>query len=115
MQEKIKLLISFLYNNMCTYTISSHTDIFEIQITDSEESLSTFVNLFPSCLCERGIENSVPRIAVWHHDAYRGMSNGDPRNGVFYSLLTQIMNFCSCSLLYFDLKISPLVFPSMLK
>ena len=34
---------------MCTYTtISSHTDHFEIQKRDSEESLLTFVNLFPT-------------------------------------------------------------------
>ena len=33
---------------MCTYNaISSHTDHFEIQKRDSEESLLTFVNLFP--------------------------------------------------------------------
>ena len=32
---------------MCTYnTINSHTDHFEIQKRDSEESLLTFVNLF---------------------------------------------------------------------
>ena len=41
--------ILFLYNNMCTYnTITSHTYHFEIQKRDSEESLLTFVNLFPS-------------------------------------------------------------------
>ena len=35
--------------NMCTYNaISSHTDHFEIQKMDSEESLLTFVDLFPS-------------------------------------------------------------------
>ena len=34
---------------MCTYnTISSHTDHFEIQKRDSEDSLLTFVNLFPT-------------------------------------------------------------------
>ena len=34
---------------MCTYNaISSHTDHFEIQKRDSEESLLTFVNLFPN-------------------------------------------------------------------
>ena len=33
---------------MCTYnTISSHTGHFEIQKRDSEESLLTFVDLFP--------------------------------------------------------------------
>ena len=37
---------------MCTYNaISSHTDHYEIQKRDSEESLLTFVNLFPSCIC----------------------------------------------------------------
>ena len=34
---------------MCTYNaISSHTDHYELQKRDSEESLLTFVNLFPS-------------------------------------------------------------------
>ena len=34
---------------MCTYNaVSSHTDHFEIQKRDSEESLLTLVNLFPS-------------------------------------------------------------------
>ena len=34
---------------MCTYNaISLHTDHYEIQKRDSEESLLTFVNLFPS-------------------------------------------------------------------
>ena len=40
--------ISCLYNNMCTHnTISSHKDHFEIHKRDSEESILTFVNLFP--------------------------------------------------------------------
>ena len=34
---------------MCTYNeISSHTDHYEVQKRDSEESLLTFVNLFHS-------------------------------------------------------------------
>ena len=28
--------------------------------------------------CEGMIEKSVPRIAVWHHEACRVMTNGDP-------------------------------------
>ena len=28
--------------------------------------------------CKGRIENSVPRIAVWHHEASRVMTNGDP-------------------------------------
>ena len=50
--------------------------------------------------CERGLEKSVPRIAVWHHEACLMMTNGDPkgqiflsyphRNNVFYFLLTTV-------------------------
>ena len=40
---------------MCTYNaISSHTYHFEIQKRDSEESLLTFVNLFPSAYTLEG-------------------------------------------------------------
>ena len=28
--------------------------------------------------CEGRIEKSVPRIAIWHHEACRLMANGDP-------------------------------------
>ena len=51
---------------MCTYdTITSHTYHFEIQKRDSEESLLTFVNLFPmffisflwSVVCKRPVIN----------------------------------------------------------
>ena len=45
---------------MCTYNaISSHTDHFEIQKRDLEESLSTFVNLFPRKGCIGNTESSV--------------------------------------------------------
>ena len=45
----IQTFISFLYNGMCTCnTISSHTDHFKVQKSDSDESILTFVNLFPS-------------------------------------------------------------------
>ena len=33
--------------------------------------------------CENRIEKSVPRIAVWHHEACRVMKNGDPEGRVF--------------------------------
>ena len=43
---------------MCTYNaISSHTDHYEIQKRDSEESLLTFVNLFPSYINIRNTIN----------------------------------------------------------
>ena len=33
--------------------------------------------------CEGRIEKSVPKIAVWHHVAYRVMTNGDPEGRIF--------------------------------
>ena len=53
--------------------------------------------------CEGRIEKSIPRIAVWHHEACRVMINGDPEgriflsyphtnNGFFY-LLTTVFNY----------------------
>ena len=66
--------------------------------------------------CEGRIKKSVPRITVWHHVACRVMANGDPEgriflcrvitNGdpegrIFLSTLTQIMNYFSCSPLFF--------------
>ena len=35
--------------------------------------------------CEGRIEKSVPRIAVWHHEACRAMTNGDPEGRIFLS------------------------------
>ena len=35
--------------------------------------------------CEGRIEKSVPRIAVWHHEACRVMTNGDPEGRIFLS------------------------------
>ena len=33
--------------------------------------------------CEGRIEKSVQRIAVWHHEACRVMTNGDPEGQIF--------------------------------
>ena len=35
--------------------------------------------------CEGRIEKPVPRIAVWHHEACRVMTNGDPKGRNFLS------------------------------
>ena len=53
--------------------------------------------------CEGRIEKSVPRIAVWHHEACRVMTNGDlegpiflshpHRNNGFFFLLTTVFLF----------------------
>ena len=53
--------------------------------------------------CEGGIEKSVPRIAIWHHEACRVMTNGDPEGRIFLSypytnngfffLLTTVFSF----------------------
>ena len=33
--------------------------------------------------CEGWVEKSVPRIAVWHHEACRVMTNGDAEGRIF--------------------------------
>ena len=35
--------------------------------------------------CEGGIEKSIPRITVWHHEACRVMTNGDHERQIFLS------------------------------
>ena len=47
--------------------------------------------------CEGRIEKSVPRIAVWHREACRVMTNGDPKGRIF---LTRIKDSFSCSPLF---------------
>ena len=50
--------------------------------------------------CEGRIEKSVPRIAVWLHKACRVMTNGDPGDGFFCTILTRIMDSFSYSPLF---------------
>ena len=55
--------------------------------------------------CEGRIENSVPRIAVWHHEACRVMTNGDPEGQFFFiPTLTRIMESFSCSPMFLFIK-----------
>ena len=51
--------------------------------------------------CEGRIEKSIPRIAFWHQETFRVMTNGDPEGYIFYPTLTRIMNFFSCPQLVF--------------
>ena len=50
--------------------------------------------------CEGRIEKSVSRIALWHHEACRVMTNGDPEGRFFYPILTRILHSFSCSPLF---------------
>ena len=49
---------------------------------------------------EGRIEKSLPRIAVWHHEACRVMTNGDPKGLIYCPILSRIMYSFSCSPLY---------------
>ena len=42
-------------------------------------------NIRISPKCEGRIEKSIRRIAVWHHEACRGMTNGDAKGQIFLS------------------------------
>ena len=46
--------------------------------------------------CEGGIENSIPGITVWHHEACRVMTHGDHEWRMFYPSLTRIMDYFPC-------------------
>ena len=60
--------------------------------------------------CEGRIEKSVPRIAVWHHEACRVMTNGDSKGRNFPSYPHTNNHSFSCSplllFIYLYLKIS---------
>ena len=56
--------------------------------------------------CEGRIEKSVTRITIWHHEAYRVMTNGDPEGRIFLSYPHTNNGFFSCSPLFFNFKIS---------
>ena len=54
--------------------------------------------------CEGRIEKSVPRIAVWHHEACRLMTNGDPEGRTILSYPhTNNDFFCSPLILFYFL------------
>ena len=53
--------------------------------------------------CEGRIEKSVSRITIWHHEACRVMTNGDPKGWIFLSCPQRNNRFFSCSPLFFYL------------
>ena len=55
--------------------------------------------------CEGRIEKSVPRIAVWHHEACRVMTNGDPEGQIFLSYPRMNDGFFSCSPLFLSINL----------
>ena len=50
--------------------------------------------------CEGRIEKSVPRIAVWHHEACRVMTNSDPEEWILLSCPHKNNGFFSCPPLF---------------
>ena len=47
------------------------------------DSMGRIIRIYDEC--EGYIEKSVPRIAVWHHEACRVMTNGDFKGHIFQS------------------------------
>ena len=70
----------------------------------SDFTYVTYIRIYHEC--EGRIEISVPRIAVWHHEACRVMTNGDPEGRIFLSYPQTNFFFFSCSPLFFSFKIS---------
>ena len=65
--------------------------------------------------CEGRIEKSVPRIAVWHHQACRVMTNHGPEGQIFLFYPHTNNGFYSCSPLFFLFKTSSLKSLNMLR
>ena len=57
-------------------------------------ALKEFIRIYHKS--EERIEITAPRIAIWHHEACRVMTNGDPEGRIFYPTLTRIMDSFSC-------------------
>ena len=74
-------------------------------LLQSPESLLDNIRIYHEC--EGMIEKSVRRIAVWHHEACRVMTNGDPEGRIFLSYPTRIMDSFSCLPLFLFKKKIP--------
>ena len=51
--------------------------------------------------CEGRIEKSVRKITIWHHQACRVMTNGDPEGRIFLSYLRTNIGFFLMLITYF--------------
>ena len=61
----------------------AHTTLLEISCTGSFIKYGGNIRIYHEC--EGRVEKSVLRIAVWHHEACRVMTNGDPEGHIFLS------------------------------
>ena len=52
-------------------------------VYDSSKTVFTDGQIEYKNECEGRIEKSIPRIAFWHHEACRVMTNGDPEGRIF--------------------------------
>ena len=82
-----------------------------IMIKQSKEEIADkeIIKIYHECVGR--IENSVPRIAVWHHEACRVMTNGDCEGRIFfYPTLTRITDSFSCSPLFLFIYIFSFIY-----
>ena len=77
----------------------------------AEEERAGFIGIYHER--EGGIEKSIPRITVWHHEAYRVMTNGDHEERIFLSYNGVFSCSQLVSTLYY-LKMLPQVLPDPL-
>ena len=79
------------YNSLDNGILASYTEDITTQLDSLKEKahvidqneLQMTIRIYHEC--EGGIEKSVPNITVWHHEACRVMTNGDPAGQIFLS------------------------------
>ena len=92
--NNLLILLNFLYWNQVIRQYVPSDSIFPQTIKIHHE-------------CEGRIEKSVPRFAIWHHEACRVMTNGDPQGRIFLSYPhTNNWFFFLLTTVFFYLKIS---------
>ena len=77
------MVTSFEHYNDVTEVSEASVRLFVFYLSQGLVRICEIIRIYHEC--EGRIENSVPRITVWHHEACRLMTNGDPVGLIFLS------------------------------
>ena len=58
--------------------------IYLLKVNNKNKEFFAYIRIYHEC--ESGLEKSVPRIAIWHHQACQVMTTGDTEGRIFLSI-----------------------------